>query len=180
LAGLLSYLVVYTPMKRGSSLAVVVGAFPGAVPVLMGWAGARGSVDEAGWSLFAILFLWQVPHFLAINWMYRADYERARFRMLTDADPEGDAVVRQALLYALALLPVSLLPGLHAIAGSLYVLGAIALGLYYLRGCLILDRERTGEAGRALLKVSVIYLPLLFALLLFDRMLPGLLGLLRP
>ncbi len=163
-------------MKRVTSLATVVGSFPGAVPVLMGWAAARGAIDAAGWSLFAILFLWQVPHFLAINWMYRSDYERAGFRMLTDADPRGDAVVRQALLYALALVPVSLLPSLHQIAGMVYGIGALMLGCFYLRGCLMLRKERTGEAGRALLKVSVIYLPLLFALLLFDRFLKALLA----
>ncbi len=167
------YLFVYTPMKRTTSFNTVVGAVPGAVPVLMGWAAAEGSLDGDAWTLFGILFLWQLPHFLAIAWMYRADYARAGIRMLPVEEPMGDATARQILGYCLALVPVSLLPTLVGMAGPLYFVGALAMGLAYLAYGLHMGRERTGTAARRLLKVSVFYLPALFALLAVDRSLMG-------
>lgn len=168
------YLLIYTPMKSRTTLATVVGAVPGAVPVLMGWAAARNGLDLAAWTLFSILFLWQLPHFLAIAWMYRSDYERAGFKMLASADSNGDLLARQALVYGLALIPVSILPAMIGLSGSVYFAGALLLGLYYLLPGLRLARERTGENAKALLRASVIYLPLLFALMLLDRFLmPG-------
>jgi protoheme IX farnesyltransferase len=165
------YLLIYTPMKSRTTLATVVGAVPGAVPVLMGWAAARNELDLAAWTLFCILFLWQLPHFLAIAWMYRSDYERAGFKMLASADANGDMLARQTLVYGLALIPVSILPSMIGLSGSTYFVGALLLGLYYLLPSLRLARARTGENARALLRASVIYLPLLFALMLLDRFL---------
>jgi protoheme IX farnesyltransferase len=168
-AGWLIYLFIYTPMKRRSSLSTVVGAGPGAMPVLMGWAAARNSLDSDAWTLFFILFLWQLPHFLAIAWMYRADYARAGFQMLPVVSPDGASTARQVVGYCLALVPVSLLPTLVDMAGPLYFAGALALGLAYLGYGFQMGRSRSGGAARRLLKVSVIYLPLLFILLAVDR-----------
>jgi protoheme IX farnesyltransferase len=168
--GLAAYLLVYTPLKPRTSLSTVVGAVPGAVPVLMGWAAATGRLDAAAWTLFGIVFLWQLPHFLAIAWMYRADYGRAGFRMLPVEDPVGDATSRQAVLYAVALLPVSLLPTAVGLAGPLYMAGALTLGLAYIAAGVSMSRHRTGLAARRLLRVSVMYLPLLLLLLAVDRL----------
>lgn len=167
--GWLVYVAVYTPLKPVTTLATVVGAVPGAVPVLMGWAAARDSLDLHAWTLFTILFLWQLPHFLAIAWMYRTDYARAGFKVLSTEDPSGDAVSRQVLNYGLALLPASLLPSIVGLAGHLYFFGAIVLGVAYLACGVAMARERTGIAARRLLKASVYYLPLLFALLALDQ-----------
>lgn len=167
------YLFVYTPMKRTTSFNTVVGAVPGAVPVLMGWAAAEGSLEGGAWTLFGILFLWQLPHFLAIAWMYRADYARAGVRMLPVDEPHGDATARHILGSCLALVPVSLLPTLVGMAGPLYFVGALAMGLAYLAYGLHMGRERSGSAARRLLKASVLYLPALFLLLAVDRSVGG-------
>ena len=169
LMGELSYLLVYTPLKPHTSLSTVVGAWPGAVPVLMGWAGATGGLDLAAWVLFAILFLWQLPHFLAIAWMYRSDYERAGLQMLGSVDPDGDILARQVVVYGLALIPVSLLPTIIGLTGPVYFVGAVVLGVGYLVAGLHLASDRSGEAGRVLLKASVYYLPALFALMVVDK-----------
>ena len=169
--GLASYLAVYTPLKTHTSLATVVGAVPGAVPVMMGWAAARGDLDRAAWTLFAILFLWQLPHFLAIAWMYRTDYSRAGFRMLPVEDPAGGSTARQVVLYAVALLPVSVLPAVLGLAGPVYFVGALALGMGYLVAGVAMGRRRTAPAARRLLRVSVLYLPALLLLLAIDRVL---------
>ena len=174
LIGEISYLGIYTPLKTRSSLSTVVGAFPGAVPMLIGWSAAIGRVDLAGWVLFAVLFVWQMPHFLAINWMYRSDYERAGFRMLDTLDGQGNALFRQLIAYGLAIIPISLLPTLIGAAGFAYFIGALALGLYYLRAALALGRERTGAAGKSLLKASIVYLPLLYLAMLGDQFLRSL------
>jgi protoheme IX farnesyltransferase len=170
-SGVASYVGLYTPLKPRTTLATVVGAVPGAIPTLMGWSAATGNLDPIAWSLFWILFLWQMPHFLAVAWMYRRDYQRAGFRMLTDHDPGGDATVRQVIGYGLALIPVSLMPTLIGPAGLVYFVGALVLGLAYLAFGLRLASERTGLAAKALLKASVIYLPLLFMLLAADVLL---------
>ncbi len=169
LMGEMAYLLIYTPLKPHTSLSTLVGAGPGAVPVLMGWAGARGRLDLEAWVLFAILFLWQLPHFLAIAWMYREDYERAGLRMLGSVDPEGDVLARQVLVYGLALIPVSLLPTLVGLTGPAYFVGALLLGLYYFRAGLRLAGQRDGQSGRLLLRASVLYLPALFALMVLDH-----------
>jgi len=167
--GMALYLAVYTPLKPVTSLSTVVGAIPGAVPVLMGWAAARGEFSLEAWLVFTILLLWQLPHFLAIAWMYRADYERAGFRMLATDDPGGQATARQVVHYGLVLLPISLAPSVVGFAGPLYFFGALVLGLYYLIAGLAMARERTGAAARRVVRASIVYLPLLFALLAADR-----------
>jgi protoheme IX farnesyltransferase len=167
-AGWVAYVAVYTPMKTRSGLATVVGAVPGAVPVLMGWSAATGGLALEAWSLFAILFLWQLPHFLAIAWMYRADYRRAGLRMLPGNDLDGSATARQVAVYGLALVPVSLLPSLVHSAGPVYFFGALILGGAYLFYGLRMGTQRTGAAARQLLRASVAYLPVLLILLVID------------
>jgi len=163
------YLFGYTPLKTRTSLSTLVGAFPGAVPPLIGWAAARGTVGVEAWVLFAILFLWQFPHFLAIAWMYREDYERAGILMLPVVEPEGKVTAQQIVAFTLMLLPVSLLPTVLGTSGKIYLAGAIILGLLFLyssvRAALSLSRQR----ARQLLLASVIYLPLLFILMVLDR-----------
>ncbi len=168
-ASLLSYVLAYTPLKRVTSLCTVVGAVPGALPPLMGWAAARGSLDAAGWGLFAILFLWQLPHFLAIGWLYREDYARGGFPMLAVTDKDGASTGRQAVLYATALLPVTLAAGLLASAGAGYLWGALVLGLAFLACATVFAWNRTVGAARRLFFASVLYLPLLLGLMVFDR-----------
>ncbi len=169
-ASLLSYVLAYTPLKRVTSLCTVVGAVPGALPPLMGWAAARGELGAAGWGLFAILFLWQLPHFLAIGWLYRDDYARGGFPMLAVTDPDGSASGRQALLYAAALLPVTLAAGLLAAAGSELPLGRARDGRRVpgLRRAVRLEAVGPQRARRLFL-VSVLYLPALLGLMVFDR-----------
>jgi protoheme IX farnesyltransferase len=166
---LLSYVLAYTPLKRITSLCTVVGAVPGALPPLMGWAAARGSLGPAGWGLFGILFLWQLPHFLAIGWLYREDYARGGFPMLAVTDRDGSSTGRQAVLYATALLPVTLAAGLLAAAGKTYLWGALVLGVAFLGCALAFLGKRSTGAARRLFLVSVLYLPLLLGLMVFDR-----------
>lgn len=168
-ASLASYVLVYTPLKRVTSLCTVVGAVPGALPPLMGWAAARGELGAAGWGLFAILFLWQLPHFLAIGWLYRDDYARGGFPMLAVTDPDGSASGRQALLYTTALLPVTLAAGVLAAAGKGYLWGALAMGVVFLACAALFAWKRSIPAARRLFLVSVIYLPALLGLMVFDR-----------
>lgn len=171
-ATLAGYLFVYTPLKRVSSLATVVGAVPGAVPPVMGWTAAAGSLDAGAWALFGILFLWQLPHFLAIAWMYREDYARGGFPMLSVSDPEGRRTGRQALLWAAALVPVSVAPSALGLTGTVYFVGAIALSLGFLGFAAAFERARDRGAARRLLLVSVLYLPAILAVMLADRVAP--------
>ena len=171
-ATLAGYLFVYTPLKRVSSLATVAGAVPGAVPPVMGWTAASGSLDAGAWALFGILFLWQLPHFLAIAWMYRDDYARGGFPLITVADPDGRRTGRQALLWAAALVPVSLAPSALGLTGTVYFLGALALSLAFLGFAVAFERARTRPAARRLLLVSVLYLPAILAVMLADRAAP--------
>jgi protoheme IX farnesyltransferase len=164
-----SYVLAYTPLKRVSSLSTVVGAVPGALPPLMGWAAAHGSLGPAGWGLFAILFLWQLPHFLAIGWLYRDDYARGGFPMLAVTDRDGSSTGRQAVLYATALLPVTLAAGLLAAAGKGYLWGALVLGLAFLGCAMLFAWDRSTGAARRLFFASVLYLPLVLGLMVFDR-----------
>jgi len=168
-ASLASYVLAYTPLKRVTSLCTVVGAVPGALPPLMGWAAARGSLGPAGWGLFAILFLWQLPHFLAIGWLYREDYARGGFPMLAVTDRDGSSTGRQAVLYATALLPVTLLAGLLAAAGRGYLWGALVLGVAFLACAFAFGWRRSVLSARRLFLASVLYLPLLLGLMVFDR-----------
>jgi protoheme IX farnesyltransferase len=168
-ASLATYVLAYTPLKRVTSLCTVVGAVPGALPPLMGWAAARGSLGAAGWGLFAILFLWQLPHFLAIGWLYREDYARGGFPMLAVTDRDGSSTGRQAVLYATALLPVTLAAGMLAAAGRGYLWGALLLGLTFLAFAAAFAWRRTMPAARRLFLASILYLPALLGLMVFDR-----------
>jgi protoheme IX farnesyltransferase len=165
----LSYVLAYTPLKRVTSLCTIVGAVPGALPPLMGWTAARGEVNAAGWGLFAILFLWQLPHFLAIGWLYREDYARGGFPMLAVTDPDGRASGRQMVLYTTALLPVTLAAGVLASAGTGYLWGAVGLGLAFLGCAALFARSPSSGAARRVFLVSILYLPVLLGLMVFDR-----------
>ncbi len=169
---LLSYLFLYTPLKSRSWLSTTIGAFPGAMPPMIGFAAAHGSITSEAWVLFAILFLWQFPHFYSIAWMYRDDYARAGIRMLPVVEPDGRSTARQIVLYGLALIPVSLIPSILGMSGRIYLVGALALGLYFLYSGVRVARERTILRARYVLLVSVFYLPLIYGLMLLDR--PGL------
>src|ERR1041384_952319 len=142
------YLFVYTPLKTRTTLSTALGAFPGAMPPLMGWTAARGQLDVAAWVLFAILFLWQFPHFLAIAWMYREDYGRAGIRMLPVVEPDGRSTARQIVLYGLAVIPVSLAPSFLGMTGRLYLAGALALGLWFLYSGIRVALERPMARAR--------------------------------
>jgi protoheme IX farnesyltransferase len=171
---LAGYVFVYTPLKKVSSLATVVGAVPGALPPMMGWCAVRGEIDLPAWALFGILFFWQMPHFLAIAWLCREDYARGGFPMLPVVDPGGTWTARQSVLYGAALVPVSLLPSLLGLAGRLYFAGALALGLVYFGFCLGFARRRSAAGARRLMLASLLYLPAVLAVLLLDRLaLPG-------
>jgi protoheme IX farnesyltransferase len=161
-----SYLFLYTPLKRRTHLATLVGAVPGALPPVIGWAAASGTVEPGAFILFAILFLWQVPHFLAIAWLYRDDYERGGFPMLPVIDREGRLTGRQAVLHSAALLVVSLSPVVAGLGGMLYLAGALVLGAGLTLAALRLLRERDLVAARGLFLASVVYLPALTSLLL--------------
>jgi protoheme IX farnesyltransferase len=169
-ATLASYIFLYTPLKARSPLATLVGAVPGALPPLGGWAAAAGSLGAGGWALFTILFLWQLPHSLAIAWMYKEDYARGGFRVLPVVDPEGGSTVRQILGNALALVPVSLTPALFGVAGAIYFYGALLLGLFLLWHCVGITRDRGRAAARRVVLASVIYLPALLLLMALDKL----------
>ncbi|HWG38363.1 MAG TPA: heme o synthase [Terriglobales bacterium] len=163
------YLLAYTPMKFRSPLSTVVGALPGAGPILMGWAAARGTLGLGAWILFGIQFLWQFPHFLSIAWLYKEQYERAGIRMLPVVDENGAETSRQVLLYSIALIPVSLLPSLIGLSGPAYFVGALGLGAAMLGASIESVRAKTRASYLRLLRASVLYLPLLFALMAWDR-----------
>ena len=163
-----SYVFVYTPLKKITSLNTLVGAVPGALPPVIGWTAVTGSFDPEAAVLFLILFLWQVPHFLAIARIYRDDYARAGLRMLPVVDRRGDMTSRQMVSYCLVLIPASLIPVLLGQAGILYLLGALFLGVGFLGAAIGFLRERTVQRARRVLKFSLIYLPALLALLLIN------------
>ncbi|MFI5382223.1 MAG: heme o synthase [Tepidisphaerales bacterium] len=164
------YVFVYTPMKPWTTLNTVVGAVPGALPPLIGWGAATGRLGLEAWSLFLIVFLWQFPHFLAIAWIYRDDYQRAGFRMLTGGDAQGTRTSRQAVSYALALIPVGLLPAAIGLAGPVYFAGALFLGLVYLGDAVRFWLEVSDLRARRLLLTSFAYLPAILILLLLNPM----------
>ena len=163
------YLFAYTPLKTRTTLSTMVGAFPGAVPPLIGWAAARGEIGLEAWVLFAILFLWQFPHFLAIAWMYREDYGRAGILMLPVVDPDGRVTAQQIVVYTVLLLPVSLLPTVLGTSGKIYFVGAIVLGLLFLYSSVRAAMSKSRQEAKRLLLASVIYLPLLFILMVVNR-----------
>lgn len=167
-AALLVYDFVYTPLKRVGSLATLVGAVPGALPVVGGWTAATGRWGPEAWALFAILFLWQLPHFLALAWLYREDYRRAGLRMLTVSDPSGLRTRRQAVSYAVALLPVSLVPAVLGLGGAAYAVGALALGATYTGSAVRFAARGDVRGATGLFRTSLVYLPALLLLLAFD------------
>ncbi len=166
---LASYVLVYTPLKRRSSLSTLVGAVPGAAPPVMGCTAATGELGLLAGILFAILFLWQMPHFLAIAWLYRSDYEQGGFPMLTVGRLRGARTARQMVLYAAALIPVSILPNVFGISGPAYFAGALVLGLVFLGYCVGFSRRHSARAARRLLLASVVYLPVVLLLMVADQ-----------
>lgn len=166
---LASYVFVYTPLKRLTVLNTVVGAIPGALPPLMGWTAATNTVAAEGWALFAILFFWQLPHFMAIAWLYREDYARAGYRMLSGVDPDGRRTAASAIRNTLALLVISLFPALLQLTGRVYLYGALVLGFLFLACAVSFARRLTARAARQLFFASIIYLPLLLGLLVADK-----------
>ncbi|MEQ1949286.1 MAG: heme o synthase [Bryobacteraceae bacterium] len=164
-----SYLFWYTPMKKRSPHSTTIGAIPGAMPPLIGYAAACGSLSWGAWVLYAILFLWQFPHFYAIAWMYRDDYASAGIRMLPVVEPSNESTARRILWFSVVLIPISLLPKYLAMAGNLYLIGALAAGAYFLYAGLRVSMERTVPRARQVLLASVVYLPVLYGLLVLDR-----------
>jgi protoheme IX farnesyltransferase len=164
-----SYLLVYTPLKTRTTLSTAIGALPGAMPPLLGWAAARGQLGLEAWALFAILFLWQFPHFLAIAWMYRDDYARAGIRMLPVVEPQGRVTAQQIVVYTVMLVPVSLLPVKLNLAGEVYLAGALVLGAAFLYFSARAALSKKLAEARLLLLASVLYLPALFALMVINK-----------
>lgn len=163
------YLAVYTPLKRRSPVATLVGALPGALPALIGWTAARGQATIGGWTLFAIVFLWQIPHFMAIAWMYRDDYGKARFPMLPVLEPEGRRAGFQAVVYAVALVPVSLTPAFVGVTGNAYLWIALILGVGLAALAVRFAVQRSDARARQLFFGSITYLPLIWAAMMIDH-----------
>ncbi|HEU5397093.1 MAG TPA: heme o synthase [Verrucomicrobiae bacterium] len=166
---LVSYLFIYTPLKRVTWLNTAIGAIPGGLPPLMGWTAARGELTGEGWALFAILAFWQLPHFFAIAWMYRDEYARAGFVMLPNVDPDGRRTAEQSISNTLALLAASLSPFVFKMAGTVYLVGALVLGAAFLACAIRFSRQLTLARARQLFLASILYLPLLLALMVFDK-----------
>ena len=164
-----SYLLLYTPLKRKTSLCTLIGAVPGALPPVVGWGAARGSLTGEAWVLFAILFLWQLPHSLAIAYIYREDYAKAGFRLLPVIHPDGSSTCRQIVVNCVALLGIGLLPTLCNIAGSIYFFTALVSGVAFLAAGIYLARARSVKAARYLLYASLLYLPLVFITMALDK-----------
>ena len=168
----ITYLGLYTPLKSRTAWSTFVGAFPGAVPPLIGWAAARGSVEGPAWTLFLILFVWQFPHFLSIAWIYREDYARAGIRMLPVVDPSGRYTFRQIAAFSAVLVPASLLPAVTGLAGVRYLFGALLLSLALLQVSLWTAREQTNRSAKWLMHATVLHIPLLLGLLAVDKLSP--------
>jgi len=166
---LATYIFLYTPLKRRSAVCTTVGAVPGAMPPLIGYSAASGILDSGALALFLILFVWQFPHFYAIAWMYREDYARCGIRMLPVIEPEGESTVRRVVACCLLLIPISLVPRVLGMAGSIYAATAIAAGLVLLYFGVRLGRERTSVGARRVLLASVLYLPVLLGVMVLDR-----------
>jgi len=166
------YVVVYTPMKRLSWLNTTIGAIPGALPPMIGWTAVTNQVDLGAWILFLILFIWQHPHFYAIAWMFREDYAKAGFKMLPVVDPSGKRMFRQIFFFSLFLIPISVLPTMIGLSGKIYFAGALFLSVSFFVVGVMLIRSKSIQNARKLLKASVIYLPLLLILIIFDNLIP--------
>jgi heme o synthase len=164
-----SYLALYTPLKKRTTLATAIGAIPGAMPPLIGWVAARGSLSKEAWVLFAIMVLWQFPHFFAIAWMYREDYARAGIKMLPTVDLQGTRTFRQIIGTAIILLPVSLFPTLMGMTGVLYFFGAVVLGFMLIQLCLWASANRTNVRAKWLMHATVLHLPILLGLMMYDK-----------
>jgi len=167
---LVSYLFIYTPLKRVTWLNTAIGAIPGALPPLMGWAAARNDLTGGGWALFAILAFWQIPHFFAIAWMYREEYAKAGFVMLPNVADGGQRTAQQTVSHTLALFIVSLCPFLFKMAGVVYLVGAIFLGAAFLACAIQFSRQLTLSRARRLFLASILYLPLLLAAMCLDKL----------
>jgi heme o synthase len=166
---LVSYLFIYTPLKRVTWLNTAIGAIPGALPPLMGWAAARNELSGEGWALFAILAFWQIPHFFAIAWIYRDEYAKAGFVMLPNVDADGRRTGQQTVSHALVLLVASLCPFAFKMAGTIYLAGAIMMGAGFLFCAIQFSRQLTLARARQLFLASILYLPLLLALMVWDK-----------
>ena len=170
LATTVLYLGLYTPLKTRTTLSTAVGAIPGALPPMIGWAAAHGTLSLGGWVLFAILFVWQFPHFMAIAWMYREDYARAGIKMLPTVDPKGNATFRQIVMATAVLVWVSALPAVIGMAGIWYFFGALALGMVLLQVGLWANRSRTNVRAKWLMHATVAHIPLLLVWLILDKL----------
>ncbi|MDP9193393.1 MAG: heme o synthase [Acidobacteriota bacterium] len=165
---LATYIFIYTPLKRISTLNTVIGAIPGAIPPLMGWTAATNELAVGGWIVFGILFLWQLPHFMAISWLHREDYARGGFAMLAVRDTDGAAVARQAIFYTLALIPVSVAPSLLGLTGTIYFIGAAAAGTALLAATIRFFFDRGQRSARSLFMISNLYLITVMLLLVVN------------
>jgi len=163
---LASYLFVYTPLKRVTPFATVVGGIPGGLPPIIGWAVVRGSVSFDAWPLFFLLFFWQMPHFLSLAWMYRRDYARGGYKVLPVVDPGGAVTSRQILIFSAAMIPASVLPALTGLAGFVYCIGAFLLSLFFLAIAVLLFRQRSVTSARRMFAASLVYLPTVFLLMM--------------
>ncbi|MEO8074051.1 MAG: heme o synthase [Acidobacteriota bacterium] len=166
---IVGYVLLYTPLKTRTSASTAIGAIPGALPPLMGWTAASNEITLGAWILFAMLFLWQFPHFLAIAWMYREQYAKAGILMLPVVEPEGKITAKQIVIFTILLLPVSLAPFFIGLAGWIYLIGAAVLGVWFLSASIGAARAKTNEKARKLLLVSVIYLPLVYLLMVLNK-----------
>ena len=164
----LLYVLAYTPLKSVTTLNTALGAIPGALPPVIGWAAATGELGAGAWSLFLLVFLWQFPHFLAIAWLHRVDYARAGLKMLPTLDPHGALTGRQAVVYGLALVPAGMLPAVVGVAGPAYYVGAFALGLAYLAAAVRFWSDPDDRTARGLLRASILYLPAVLLLLVLS------------
>jgi heme o synthase len=162
------YLFRYTPLKQKTWWSTTIGAIPGAMPPLIGYAAAANRLTPEAWALYAILFLWQFPHFYAIAWMYREDYSRAGIKMLPVVEPDGESTARQILLYSVLLIPISLLPNWLGMTGAIYAVGALLMGVAFLYSGVRVAMDRTRPRARQVLLASVVYLPVLYGLMVCD------------
>ena len=166
---IVGYVLLYTPLKTRTSASTAIGALPGAMPPLMGWTSAADGINLGAWTLFALLFLWQFPHFLAIAWMYKEDYAKAGIKMLPALEKDGKITARQIMLFTILMIPVSLAPFFIGMSGIYYLVGASVLGVWFLWASIQAARFKTIEKSRRLLLVSVLYLPIIFALMVFNH-----------
>ena len=166
----LSYLLAYTPLKKRTVWATFIGAIPGAIPPMIGWTAATGKLGTGAWLLFAILFLWQFPHFHAISWMYREDYARAGILMLPVVDKDGTRTFRQIVLYAASLVAVSLLPAIMGFAGMLYFFGALVTSTGLVQVCLWAASAKTNTRAKWLMHATVLHIPILLGLMMYDKL----------